>query len=62
MNVPGMMNDMPGMPQMGHHQTNNTEAGETESSENEARLQQLKANQNIVIMPGMFGINNKFEK
>ena len=41
MNVPGMMNM--GNPSMGHHGTNqNTEAGETESSEQQALIQMLK--------------------
>lgn len=43
MNVPGMMNMGLGGPSMGHHQTNNnTEAGETESSEQQALIQMLK--------------------
>ena len=37
MNVPGMMNNSPGSPQIGHSSTNNnTEVGDTEASEQQA--------------------------
>lgn len=66
MSIPGM-NNKPGMPQLGHHQTNNnTEVGETESSEEQAfRMQQMKGmfNNNLINFPGLnLQTKNKFKE
>lgn len=53
-----IMNNMPGMKfggNIGQHTNNNTEAGDTESSEQQAMIQQMKSmfNNNVINMPGM---------
>ena len=57
MNVPGLKNCVMGMPGFGGPQTNNnTEAGDTESSEEQAfRIQQMKSmfNNNLINVPGL---------
>lgn len=67
MNVPGLVSRMHGMPAFSHNQTNNnTEAGDTESSEEHAqRLQQMKSmfNNNLINVPGLNPSNkNKFNE
>ena len=70
MNVPGLMNSMPGIPQMGHHHTHNntTEQGDTESSEEQAAIkamqlkQAMAANQHIIQVPGLISKNKFAEK
>ena len=66
MNVPGLKSQ-PGAPGLDHHQTNNnTEAGDIESSEEQAlKIQQLKGQQtqHIINMPGMIPQKkNKFQE